>query len=96
MRKFSFVALSLLVAMATFGALSSISACSDAQWGQFSAIGEPGEIVCYSGGKEIFRGKSTGKIATESGSDGWFINGDGRPDVLTANVRVSGDCVIRN
>ena len=67
-------------------------ACSDTELAQFEAIGEPGHITCYSGGGIIFEGDSTGKIATEEGSDGWKFM-DAASERL---VRVSGDCVIRN
>jgi hypothetical protein len=79
-----------IVALAMI-ALSSV-ACTDAYLSQISALGEPGHIVCYSGGKVIYDGKSTGKIGSESGSDGWYLT-----DAATKKlVRVSGDCVIEN
>lgn len=70
----------------------ALTACTDAKMKQFTTIGDAGEIVCYSGGKEIYKGKSTGKISTEGGSDGWFFE-DAETHKL---VRVSGDCVIKN
>ena len=73
-------------------ALFVMIGCTDAEWEQYATLGESGEIVCYSGGKEIYRGRSTGKIETESHSDGWFLK-----DASTGKlVRVSGDCVIQN
>lgn len=66
--------------------------CTDASRAQLGSLGNPGTIECYSGGKAIYIGKSTGKIATEQGSDGWYFN-DAATDRL---VRVSGDCVIKN
>jgi hypothetical protein len=66
--------------------------CTDAKLKQLTTLGSPGEIKCYSGGKEIYTGKSTGKIATEQGSDGWYFQEAGTNQL----VRVSGDCVIRN
>lgn len=67
-------------------------ACTDAEKAQYSALGSSGHITCYSGGKVIYEGDSTGKILTEDRSDGWFF-----VDAKTKNlVRVSGDCVIRN
>ena len=70
----------------------SVSACTDAKLKQITTIGSAGHIVCYSGGKTIYEGDSTGKIATEQGSDGWFLE-DANTHKL---VRVSGDCVITN
>jgi hypothetical protein len=66
--------------------------CSDAGFKQLSTIGAAGSIVCYSGGKVIYDGISTGKIATENQSDGWFFE-DAKTHKL---VRVSGDCLIQN
>ena len=66
------------------------AACSDAATAKWTAIGSPGHIVCY--GHVIYDGTSTGKIASESQSDGWFLK-DAKTNKL---VRVSGDCVIEN
>lgn len=66
--------------------------CTDAERQQLYSYGDAAEIHCYSGGKEIFSGKSTGKISSESQSDGWFF----RDSATNKLVRVSGDCVILN
>lgn len=70
----------------------AIVACTDTQKASFGALGRPGHITCYSGGKPILDENSTGKIASETQSDGWKFQS------ATDNklVRVSGDCVIRN
>lgn len=72
--------------------LFSMVGCTDAEVKQVFTLGKPGDIICYSGGKEIYKGSSTGKIATEQGSDGWFFEEAGTNKL----VRVSGDCVIKN
>lgn len=69
-----------------------LSGCTDADMKKVSAFGEPGEIVCYSGGKEFYRARSTGKIQTEAQSDGWYFEEQGTGKL----VRVSGTCIIRN
>ena len=57
-----------------------------------SALGSSGHITCYSGGKIIYDGESTGKISTDHHSDGWYFE-----DAATKSlVRVSGQCVIKN
>lgn len=72
--------------------LLALSACTDATTASWGALGDPAEVICYSGGKEIYRGKSTGKVATTSQSDGWEFKEAG-----TGNfIRVSGDCIVRN
>jgi hypothetical protein len=76
----------------TVVALMLIS-CTDAEWeNQIGSLGRPGHIVCYSGGKVIYEGDSTEKIATTASSDGWEFK-DKATDKL---VRVSGSCVIVN
>ena len=66
--------------------------CTDAQWSQVKTLGNSGHVRCYSGGKLIYDGWSTGKTSTESQSDGWYLR-DKATDKL---VRVSGDCLIEN
>jgi len=44
--------------------------CTDASVKQFTTLGSKATIICYSGGKVIYEGKSTGKIKTEQGGDG--------------------------
>ena len=73
-------------------AASALAGCTDAAVSQFSALGEAGEVVCYSGGREIYKGRSTGKIKTEGQSDGYFFR-DSSTGKLT---RVTGDCIITN
>lgn len=70
----------------------SLSGCTDADRARISALGTGGHITCYSGGVVIYKGDATGKIASESQSDGWYFKEKGTDSL----VRVSGDCVIRN
>ena len=72
--------------------LLGLVSCTDAKMKQLTTIGNPGKIRCYSGGVIIYEGESTGKIATENQSDGWYFEEKGTGNL----VRVSGDCVIRN
>ena len=76
----------LLVLLATM----SLGACTDGQWGKLHAYGGSAKITCYSGGKLIYQGTSTGKIRSEESSDGYYF-------VDKADHRlkeVSGNCVI--
>ena len=72
--------------------LLGLSACSDAERTQLMAVGSSGHITCYSGTLKIYEGDATGKIATESHSDGWFF----KEKVTGDLIRVSGSCLIRN
>ena len=69
-----------------------MTGCTDAQKANIGSLGTPGEVKCYSGGKIIYEGRSTGKIATVTNSDGWEFK-----DAKTGKfVRVSGYCLIEN
>lgn len=66
--------------------------CTDARLKQYTTIGSTANVTCYSGGKIIYEGQSTGKVSTESQSDGWYFV-DSKTSKL---IRVSADCVIEN
>ena len=72
--------------------LASLSGCTKADVAQVTSIGSPADITCYSGNQVIYSGRSTGKVSTESGSDGWYFQDDATGKL----IRVSGACVIRN
>ena len=69
-----------------------LAGCSDANVAQFTSIGSTATVTCYSGGKEIYKGHSTGKVHTEEHSDGWYFE-DAASHRL---IRVSADCLIEN
>ncbi len=64
--------------------------CADAARSRLGAYGEEAHVECYSGGLLIYKGKSTGKVASQSSSDGYLFR-DASDDVLR---EVSGNCVI--
>lgn len=66
--------------------------CTDADKSRLVALGEPATIECFSGGVSIYKARSTGAIAAEDKSDGWYL----RDSATKKLVRVSGDCVIRS
>lgn len=66
------------------------TACTDAQRGKIQALGNSGQVECYSGGKLIYSGVSSGKITSEQDSDGYFFL-----DKDTGKfMQVSGNCFI--
>jgi len=66
--------------------------CTDTNIANLSSYGSKGHIQCYSGGKLIYEGDSTGKLQTVETSDGWEFK-----DAKTGNfIRVSGDCIVFN
>ena len=66
------------------------SGCTDAQLGKLSNIGNSANIECYSGGKLIYKGTSTGKVSNEENSDGYFFKEEKTGRLL----EVSGNCII--
>lgn len=73
--------------------VAALLGCTDAERAKLGALGDHGLITCYSGGKPIYEGRATGKIAPDvAAGGGWFFK-----DAATGElIRVSGDCVIRN
>lgn len=70
----------------------SVGACTDTDMANLSAYGSSGTVVCYSGGKEFYSGKSTGRIQNAAHSDGYEFK-----DAATGKlVRVNGDCLVQN
>ncbi len=72
--------------------LLALVGCTDTDKAGWSALGEPGDIECFSGGKSIFKGRSTGKIQTVDNSDGWEF----KDEATGKFIRVSGACLIKN
>ena len=68
----------------------TLTACTDAQRGKIGAIGENAKVDCWSGGQLIYSGVSSGKISSESQSDGYnFVD-----EKTGKYMEVSGNCVI--
>lgn len=67
-----------------------LAGCTDATVGKLKALGSSAHIECYSGGTLIYDGRSTGKVKSETNSDGYFFvdRETGLP------MEVSGNCVI--
>jgi len=67
-----------------------LTACTDARRAKLWSFGGSRQIKCYSGGKVIYEGHSTGKISSEANSDGYFFK-DRETKKL---MEISGDCVM--
>lgn len=81
----------------------SLCGCTDAKWDKYTILGSRAEVKCYSGERLIFHGLSTGKVANEENSDGYFarweiISVDGEWKHLDTtqplSASVSGNCTI--
>ena len=76
-------------------ALVALTSCSSRMQTNFSRTAanwqnRPAQVQCYSGGREIYNGRTEGKVISESDSDGYaFIAADDGK-----LKEVSGDCVI--
>lgn len=64
--------------------------CSDAGRAKIFGFGQARSIVCYSGGKMIYKGNSTGKINSEQQSDGYYFKEQGTGKL----IEVSGNCIL--
>ena len=64
--------------------------CTDAVIGKFESYNDSARVTCYSGNKLIFDECSTGKVANQSQSDGYFF----RARSTQRPVEISGNCVI--
>ena len=62
----------------------------DAEIGKMQSLGKGAKITCYSGGKVIYSGSSTGKVLSEQASDGYYFK-DSKDGKLK---EVSGNCII--
>lgn len=67
-----------------------LMSCTDATVSQVTSYGDKHKIELYSGGKMVRSWVSTGKVKSESNSDGYYFR-DNETDKL---VRVTGDLVI--
>lgn len=70
--------------------LALLGGCTDAYVAKMSGYGDHARVTCYSGDRMIFDGCSTGKVASESQSDGYYFN----EKTTSKLMEVSGNCVI--
>jgi hypothetical protein len=57
---------------------------------QLGSYGQGSHIVCYSGGKMIYDGTSTGRVTSPTESDGWRFKSEESGRLM----EVSGDCIL--
>ena len=76
-----------LKTLAIITMIITLSAC-DATIGKISSMGKEATVTCYSGGKEVIKMRSTGKILSEPGSGYYFKNEKG------LMVEIDMPCVI--
>ncbi len=70
---------------------SVLLGCTDARMGKFMALGNSAKVTCYSGGKVIYDGVSSGKIENQENSDGYYFTPKGE----SLAIEVSGDCIVK-
>lgn len=64
--------------------------CTDAKFSRATNFGQPAEVSCYSGGKIVYHGQSTGKIVNLQGDGISFVE-KGSDDLIELRL----DCVTR-
>lgn len=67
-----------------------IPACTDATISQHTSVGHEFDVTVYSGGVAVKKYRSSGKVLTEEGSDGWFF----RNKATGRFIRVSGTVTV--
>lgn len=82
---------SVLAALFAVFALA-FSGCTDAKIGMMTSYGEQAMVTMYSGGRVVFRECSTGKVNTETQSDGYIL----KAQKSGLFIRVSGDVVVEH
>ena len=68
----------------------SISACTDSAKGRLGAYGESAQVNCFSGGKEVYNGKSSGKVKLSKGGFVKFTEQD-----TNKYIEITADCVVK-
>ena len=71
-----------------------VAGCTDAGLGAFTTLGDKAEATCYSGGKEVFKAVSTGKVSNSTNSDGYFAKWRD-PQGREFYAEISGTCIIK-
>jgi len=80
----------LMPLLLSLSLLLALAGCTDAGWGKITSLGNKAHVTCYSGGKMIYEGASTGKVKSEASSDGYYFK-----DAKTGKImEVSGNCII--
>lgn len=69
-------------------ALFVLCGCTDGVIGKIKSYGKGAVITCYSGGKEIYKGESTGKAFSEQSSDGYYFIDKNTGSMM----EISADC----
>lgn len=69
-----------------------VSGCTSGDRAKLLSYGTPATVQCFSGGKMVYNGKSTGIVQSEGQSDGWYFTEASTGDL----VMVTGNCVIRH
>lgn len=69
-----------------------LAGCTDAARSNLKAYGDKHSITLYSGGKVVGQWISTGKVISESQSDGWCFEDEATHKLF----RISGTVVVTN
>tara|TARA_B100001029_G_scaffold169675_1_gene164795 strand:- start:416 stop:673 length:258 start_codon:yes stop_codon:yes gene_type:complete len=77
--------------LAQLTVLLFLCGCTDGLIGKIKSYGKGALIICYSGGKEIYKGESTGKVLSEQSSDGYYFV-DKKSGAM---MEIAADCVFK-
>lgn len=67
-----------------------LAGCTDAERANILSLGNEATVVCYSGGKEVFKEESSGQVKASSSGAGVFFKSkkDGK------FIRAYADCIV--
>lgn len=69
----------------------STTACTEAERARHTSLGSKATITCYSGGKEIFSDRSTGRVQTDEKGAGVYYKSANSGQL----VHTYADCIVQ-
>lgn len=79
-----------LTVMFALPVMFALAGCTDTKFSRATNFGASADITCYSGGKAVYQGTSTGKIVNLSGDGISFVE-KGSDDLMELRM----DCSVR-
>lgn len=70
----------------------TLAACTDADMAHMGQLNDPAHVQCFSGGKVVYEGYSTGKIQSNQSEDGLYF----KEKETGKFVRLYADCVVKS
>lgn len=72
--------------------LVTLTGCTDASRAHVSQLGDEAHVQCFSGGRVVYDGISTGRIESNQSEDGLYFKEKGSGKF----IRLYADCVVKS